>query len=395
MEENAEPATLKEGKSQIGKSVQELYQCKRLAFDIEIADKDTISCIAFSGDPSKAYVFPTANGQIPRAAIELLQSNVPKLAQNGQFDLYFLRTRCGVEVNNYQDDTIVAWHACFPELAGASQDKKKSKHTRKGLAFLASLYTTDAWYKDYDFEHEEEEYVLCGKDACITLEVMQKLEPVLDAQGARAIYEHQMRLIWPCIAMQERGILIDEEVRSDRLGKLDVRKTEHESELLPLAKRLLEGNRDRVKRPHLFWTQKTCKCCGGGKKKSQACWGCAGFEKAPSKKELVEFIATADWSGASNMEEALNEIYFNSPEKQQARREDFGKWKKSELEASVIHECKTCEGNPKQEVFEFKPTSPHQVKELLYNVLKLPVKMKDGKLCSDEESLKSLLGGLT
>ena len=189
-------------------SWHELLTAERIAFDIEIEDAQTLSCVAFSAVPSRSYVFPVhdvsdANWLRIR---KILGSPVPKVAQSGQFDLYFLRTRCEIEVTNYQDDTIIAWHACYPELAGAAQDKKRAKHTRKSLAFLASLYTTDEWWKDYDFESVEEEYRLCGRDACITLEIMEELDLLIDRLGVRSIYEHQLKLIEPCITMQARGI---------------------------------------------------------------------------------------------------------------------------------------------------------------------------------------------
>ena len=89
------------------------------------------------------------------------------------YDRYFLRRFCDIPVRTVAFDTMLAWHALQPELAGMREDvgKKRSRKTRKGLEFLASIYTRDAHWKSYDFASEDERYELCGKDCCITLEI--------------------------------------------------------------------------------------------------------------------------------------------------------------------------------------------------------------------------------
>ena len=347
------------------KAWRELYGCKRLSFDLENTPEE-VSCIAFSGDPSKSYVFPTRKGQLDPRAIQLLESEVPKCAQNGAYDLYVLRKLCGVEVNNYADDTIVAWHSCYPELAGASQNKKGAKRTRKSLEFLASMYTTDAHWKDYSFETSEDQFLLCGRDACITFSIMAELDGLIERLGVRRIYEHQLRLIWPCIRMQQRGILIDNAIRETRIKEIAGKISLLEDEIIPTVETLFADNREKVQRQNLFWQTKRCPCCNNGKIKTQECWSCAGFDKKPTKKMLVEAI---------------------TPEVRYLAEAD-PLWM---VEGVELKPCTECKGRGSEEVFGFNPNSSAQKIELLYNVLKLPKRLKDGKPTVDEEALKGLL----
>ncbi len=323
---------------------RELLSANRLAFDIETNGPDELSCVAFAADPHRAFV-------MPRSRIvdisELLRSEVPKVAQNGQFDLYFLRTRCGIEVANYADDTIVAWHSCYPELAGSAQDRRrKAKRTRKSLAFLASLYTRDEWWKDYDFATEDDQFRLCGRDACITLEVMSHLDAEINRLGVRRIYERQLKMIEPAISLQARGLRIDDGQRSASLDQIDARIARLSCDLEPDVRALFESRRESVPRKNLFWKTHNCACCRNGTRKRDRCWGCAGLDAAPKAKSADDM---------------------------------------------ALAPCTVCDGAGKITSFRFNANSDSQKRILLYNVLKMPKRTKDGKLTVGEAALKSLL----
>ncbi len=74
-----------------------------------------------------------------------------------------------------------------PELAGAEiklRSKKKgaySRRTQKSLRFLASIFTRERWWKSYDFKDEMEKYQLNGLDCCVTFEVAEIMEGMLNA----------------------------------------------------------------------------------------------------------------------------------------------------------------------------------------------------------------------
>ncbi len=139
---------------------------------------------------------------------------------------------------------------------------------------------------------------------------------------------------------------------------------------MPLLEREEELLRE-MKVLHMFQeTDPTCPCCGHGKRKQMACWACAGFSKAPSKAEMLK--------------------RFRLPP-------DLKVSKKS-LEKNLPI-CHVCGGAPRETRWSFNANSDTQMKILLYDVLKLPKRLKrnnKGKsvLTVDEKALKGLLGGL-
>lgn len=148
-------------------------RCDLLAVDIETTPELDIACIGFSADPALGVCVPLP---LDDAGVkEALASPVPKVFQNGQFDVTVLR-RHGFEVNGELHDTMLMWHALEPTLAGRRESKKVAKRTEKSLRFLASVLTDEPFWKNYDFQNEHERYVLCAKDARVTLEIARELE---------------------------------------------------------------------------------------------------------------------------------------------------------------------------------------------------------------------------
>lgn len=332
------------GDCTLKRALDELRDAERLAFDIEIYDAGRVSCVGFAPSASTAYVFP------PRflgEARRILEGPTRKVAQNGQFDLHFLLTREGIRVRNFCDDTLIAWHSCYPELAGKDDTgRTKSKRTHKSLAFLASLYTDDAWWKDYGFANDYEMYVLNGRDCCITFECMERLDEEIDRLDVRRIYEHEVGLVWPCVEMQSRGLLVDEELRAQRLIELDHRIDETDAKLEELVFPILAARLSDLppEKQRLFLDRKVCACCRNGKGKKAACWGCEGLAKAPGKKA-----------------------------------------------AAALGPCKRCDGRGEFVEYVFNALSSPQKQILLYDLLKLPKRMNQGKLSTDEDALKGLL----
>jgi DNA polymerase len=152
-----------------------LTNASLVALDIENSEDLRLACLGVATSETEAYVIPAQREWQMAAIRTICESMVPKVFQNGMYDRYFLRRICEIETRNVVFDTMLAWHALFPELAGMREDagtrKRMRRKTQKGLRFLASIYTRDAFWKDYDFLNETERYELCGKDCCITLEI--------------------------------------------------------------------------------------------------------------------------------------------------------------------------------------------------------------------------------
>lgn len=333
------------------------------AADIEIYDERTLQCIGFAARSDLAWVFPpeyfdTAFRIIEDPAIQLIY-------HNGQFDSYFLETRYGIESRGYNEDTIIQFHVCWPELAGADSKSGSGKRTQKSLRFLSSIYTQDRYWKDYT-DNDHEMYQLNGMDCMVTLDVWKRLNQELEDLGIdRRIYDQEIGLVPVMNEILATGIRVDETARRSRRSQIVGRLGEKTCELIELATTALVDGRDRVENPDLFWKRRTCHCCRGGSGKRDLCWGCAGFEKSPSKKDLE-----ARFGGQNGL-------------------------KKAEIVAKYLEPCAVCGGAGSWESFEFNPRSSQQKIELLYNVLKLPKRYKDGKLTAEESKLKDLLGAIS
>ena len=118
-----------------------------LSCDIE-TKSGQITCIGFADSPSTAMVVPfwslvpTSPHYWPSWEAELiawscvsrvLSSPIPKLFQNGMYDLQYL-LRMGLQPRALAEDTMLMHHSMFPEL-------------QKGLGFLGSIYTNESSWK--------------------------------------------------------------------------------------------------------------------------------------------------------------------------------------------------------------------------------------------------------
>jgi hypothetical protein len=115
-----------------------------LATDVETRNGQ-ITCIGFAASSSAALVVPFVRGfkdsywteteevQALRLVRAILLHPVPKIFQNGLYDLQYIWRTFRVAPKNCIHDTMIKHHAMYPEM-------------QKGLGFLGSLYTEEpAW----------------------------------------------------------------------------------------------------------------------------------------------------------------------------------------------------------------------------------------------------------
>jgi DNA polymerase len=131
-----------------------------LFFDLHLRDADIISydietfgnqitCIGFSPDEKTALVIPFVDERKPSKSYwdspldelfawdfvrKVLALPQPKVGQNALYDMHHLWRFYGIPVVNASEDTMLFAHAINPEL-------------KKGLGFLASIYTNEASWK--------------------------------------------------------------------------------------------------------------------------------------------------------------------------------------------------------------------------------------------------------
>lgn len=140
----------------INPSLEEVFEWTRqtllhppplLSCDIETI-WGQIRCIGFARSRGEAIVvpfvdtahssgsyWPTAGAELNawNAVRSLLSSEIPKLFQNGLYDLQYL-LKMGLRLANVNEDTMLMHHSLFPELL-------------KGLGFLGSIYTNEQSWK--------------------------------------------------------------------------------------------------------------------------------------------------------------------------------------------------------------------------------------------------------
>lgn len=124
--------------------------CRLLSTDIETSG-DRITCIGFAPNSNIAIVIPFDD---PRAAggnywptkqleqhvwnlvREILESDeIPKLFQNGAYDISFLYRSMKIKVLGAKEDTMLLHHSLQPEAL-------------KSLGFLGSIYSSETSWKD-------------------------------------------------------------------------------------------------------------------------------------------------------------------------------------------------------------------------------------------------------
>ena len=126
---------------------EHLASARAIAFDIETSG-DQITCIGFAPRTDLALVVPfwdprrggnywaTSGDEAEawRFVRTVLALRVPKVTQNGLFDVNFLWSRYGIPVTDWAEDTMLLHHALYPE-------------SEKGLGFLGSVYTNESSWK--------------------------------------------------------------------------------------------------------------------------------------------------------------------------------------------------------------------------------------------------------
>lgn len=186
-----------------------LAYAKYIAFDIETMNKQ-ITCIGFARDGKNSFTVPIHMHEksfwsteeelvVWREIQRLLQSDIPKITQNGNYDMYYLKQNVGIEVRNTWMDTMNAFHCLYPELP-------------KGLATLCSIYTKEPYYKDMigtDYYHYN-----C-LDCMITYECAMAIEEELVEMKMDDFYHKHIAKVEPIILdMQVRGVKIDVKKRA-------------------------------------------------------------------------------------------------------------------------------------------------------------------------------------
>jgi uracil-DNA glycosylase len=143
--------------SDIVKFIEEhIPNCRILSVDIETSG-NRITCIGFAPRADLALVIPfddvrkTSGCYWPSAEHErqcweiirgvIEDRNVPKIFQNGVYDIGFLARSYGILVQGAREDTMLAHHARQPE-------------SLKSLGYMGSIYTDHGSWKSMRVKHQ-------------------------------------------------------------------------------------------------------------------------------------------------------------------------------------------------------------------------------------------------
>lgn len=170
-------------------------------------DNHTGMCIAFRDTKTSRYTIPEET-EIRIAIARLFADRSQSfIAQNGNFDSYWLWYKDRIKIPHIHTDTLLAHHTLYPTLP-------------HNLGFLTTQYTEHPYYKD-DADTWREvgdidkfwEYNV--KDICITRRCAQSLRKELVGQRLDTFFDrHVMRLQHWLVTMTVNGILVDEKLRT-------------------------------------------------------------------------------------------------------------------------------------------------------------------------------------
>src|SRR6266850_823002 len=198
--QHARSAIEEEGFIWIAKDASSLYNFlnrsfekspKRLTADIETW-MGFPQCISLCFDGQECCVVPLYDPHITKGELALMwrlvarvmRHNIEKNGQNFKYD-WTINERWGLEIENVHSDTHLKASLLYPELA-------------KGLDFLTSIYTNNAYYKDDGKEYNpklhtrDRLYIYCGKDSINTHIISEKQDAEMIEAGVADLYNNEV-----------------------------------------------------------------------------------------------------------------------------------------------------------------------------------------------------------
>ena len=209
------------------------------AVDIETNNKDPqlvtdITCIGI-GSVARSDVLvvdtagKTAEDDLVKECILFLESNAPKVYQNGNYDITVMTRKWQISHNGYQADTMVLHHAIAPD----------EPHN---LAHLAFTYTDAAPWKPPKkkgglelFTSKEMLHEYNARDVAITGFVYERLTEEANTENASEVAALDMRKMHLAFHMQQFGLPLNTEAMKKVGAEAQARQDTAYNELQRLA----------------------------------------------------------------------------------------------------------------------------------------------------------------
>lgn len=202
---------------------------KIIGYDIETTGGFNIDCLALSWDRVNSVCIPWYIGgktldrfwsedakfyEIYKLVKEILEGEIPKVAQNSQFDTLILEYFYDIRVNNLTWDTMVAAHELYSDLP-------------KDLGTLISMYTNLPYMKELIHSNSlEDRWKYNAMDALANIHIMDgEMEEMhaLHEEYGTDVYSHYITVTHPAIRvitdMQRIGVKTDDEIRPQAVAQ--------------------------------------------------------------------------------------------------------------------------------------------------------------------------------
>ncbi len=220
----------------LDKLIAQLSAAKEFAVDLETSAKEVMACelvgISLSSMPGEAYYIPVGHrglsqiSQLPLSQVTarlkpvLEDIKIPKIAQNGKFDMTVL-AEYGINLENLSFDTMIAAYLLGEKSIGL----KALAFNKLGVEMtpITDLIGKGAKQLSMAMATIEEVADYACADADITLRLKSMLDGELREEGLWQLFsEVEMPLVPVLVAMERNGVAIDVELLRDMshsLGK--------------------------------------------------------------------------------------------------------------------------------------------------------------------------------
>ena len=220
----------------LDKLVTQLLAAEEFTVDLETSAKEVMACelvgISLSSQPGEAYYVPVGHrglsqiSQLPLSQViarlkpVLEDIKIPKIAQNGKFDMTVL-AEYGIKLENLSFDTMIAAYLLGEKSIGL----KALAFNKLGVEMtpITDLIGTGAKQLSMAMIPIEQVTDYACADADITLRLKSVLDAELRQEGLWQLFsEVEMPLVPVLVAMERNGVAIDVELLRDMshsLGK--------------------------------------------------------------------------------------------------------------------------------------------------------------------------------
>lgn len=220
-----------------------LMNVEKFVFDTETNSLDhfttKLAGVSFSFKENEAYFvainpFEEADGLFGRALHDRLHlqkfveifspvfknKNSKKICQNGKFDISILRS-CGIEINNFYFDTMVASYVINPDQKHGMDDLAEYYLNYKPIPLSDLIGEKKDAERIFDVDLNSLSNYSC-EDADVTLKLFNVLSEKIEKENLQKIaYEVDFPLVTVLEDMEREGIRIDRKILSELSAELE------------------------------------------------------------------------------------------------------------------------------------------------------------------------------